>query len=244
MLQSAMMVWMKIAASCSAALVLLASLAAGAADAQPCQRLTIEAEAHAGQRWQQPLGQGWTVEMVPVAAPYSGWDLAVENQQLTGYPDAVLLATPPWRSMNEREIATSYGLRAQDAVGWSRRSVRLITNVSAMTQARQLYAQLRGADPQSQQAASRLLSLSQQAATAQLEIRAARLVPGISDASPFAAGWAQRSHSVPIDVEQPTNGKPTPNGELRQISFRLTIWLPVGWHLPAGLHAVPSACSE
>lgn len=85
-----------------------------------CHRLDLQGEVRAAQEWRTAIGQGWVLQLLPIASPhneYSGWDLVVDQDPPAGYPDALLLATLPYNSINEREIGTTFGLRAQDAIG-------------------------------------------------------------------------------------------------------------------------------
>ena len=75
-------------------------------------------------------------------AAYSGWDLVVDREPAAGFPDALLLATLPYNSINEREIGTTFGLRAQDAIGWNPRSFRFIVTPSDFREAQQLFRSL------------------------------------------------------------------------------------------------------
>ena len=70
-------------------------------------------------------------------AAYSGWDMVVDRIPPAGFPDALYLATPPYNSINQREIGTTYGLRAQDAIGWNPRSFRFLTDPAAFREAQQ-----------------------------------------------------------------------------------------------------------
>ena len=89
------------------------------------------------------LGQGWTFRVLPIpplAAGYSGWDLVVDRDPPAGYPDALPLATLPYNSINEREVGTTFGLRAQDAAGWNPRSFRF-TDPAEFRKAQQWFRQ-------------------------------------------------------------------------------------------------------
>ncbi len=116
---------------------------AGAASS--CKKLVLSGEVNAGQVWQEPLGEGWAFRIQPIQATqagYSGWDLVVDRQPPAGYPDALLLATLPFNSINEREIGTTFGLRAQDAIGWTPRTFHFLIDPAAFRQAQQLYLSL------------------------------------------------------------------------------------------------------
>lgn len=91
------------------------------------------------------LGEGWIVRILPIApsqAGYSVWDLVVDREQPADFPDALSLATMPYNSINEREIGTTFGLRAQDAIGWNPRSFKFLLNVTDFREARHLFRSL------------------------------------------------------------------------------------------------------
>jgi len=94
-----------------------------------CHKLTFEAEVSQNAEWHASIGQNWLIRLVPVsplASGLSGWDIAVSPATDQDYPDALLLATPPYGSLNSREIATTYAMRAQDAIAWSPRSFHFL----------------------------------------------------------------------------------------------------------------------
>ena len=63
----------------------------------------------------------------------------VDRGQHSGFPDAFLLATMPYDSINEREMGTTFGLRAQDAIGWNLRSSRFLLKPTDFRYAQQLF---------------------------------------------------------------------------------------------------------
>src|ERR1700738_1509554 len=84
---------------------------ARAGAASSCRKVVLKGEVNAGQVWKAALGQGWVFRIQPIQpgpAGYSGWDLVVDRDPPVGYPDALLLATPPYDSINEREIGTTF----------------------------------------------------------------------------------------------------------------------------------------
>jgi hypothetical protein len=71
--------------------------------ARVCSKVVLTGEVDAGQEWKDAIGQGWVFRMVPIrGANFSGWDLVVDEADGAGYPDALLLASPPYNSINER----------------------------------------------------------------------------------------------------------------------------------------------
>lgn len=217
-----------------------------------CQRLVLEGEAAQGHGWQAPIGQNWLVRLVPIPVgprDHSGWDLAVSPAFDQDYPDALLLATPPYGSLNPREIATSYGMRAQDAIAWSPRHFHFFTSAADLTRARQLYGSLLNAksDPASrQQVSARLLDLTAGApslASGRLDILDAHLLSGIADPAPFATQWAASLVRIPHTQDQ-SSESPTQNGTLHTVRFKLTLWLPLSWKFAPGAEIVRVKCAE
>jgi hypothetical protein len=225
-----------------------------------CAKIVLAGEVNAGQEWRAAFGQGWVFRVLPIQpgkAGYSGWDLVVDREQPAGYPDALLLATPPYNSINEREIGTTYGLRAQDAIGWNPRSFRFLTHPAGFEESRKLYlllsrgGQVRLAVPEASgqktdaaRATRRLMELDAQSSAGQFHILDAHLAPGISDAKPYAENWALRSVRTPHANRPAQGGNATPLGALDWMRFSVTLWLPAGWKAPRELHAAPASCSE
>lgn len=256
--------------SCAFCTVLFLAFAVPAVAAPPrpasCTRVELTGKVNAGQEWKAPVGEGWVFRLVPIVAGpegYTGWDLVVDRDPPAGYPDALLLATPPYNSINEREIGTTYGLRAQDAVGWNPRSFRFLTNPAAFLQAQKLFLALskqwqvqsaktpggpsEGAAPAGADAANltrQLMDLQSRAAAGQLRILDAGLAPGVADPEPFAAHWALQAGRTQTTLVPSASSKPTPRGELDWMSFSVTLWLPAGWKAPRGLSATAAACSQ
>jgi hypothetical protein len=237
-----------------AVLTLLWAGSARAASPQGCVLVEIQGEARAGQEWKTALGQGWVFRLVPIhpaqgpkGEAWSGWDLVVDREQPAGFPDALLLATPPYSSMNEHEVGTTYGLRAQDAVGWNPRSFHFLTSPEALLEARQLFFSLHagaGKSAADGRALNRLLELSSHAAAGQFRILEASLVPGVADPAPWAQNWALAAARTSIHYEAMANGQSLPLGELRQVRFSLQFWLPAGWKTPRGLTGHPARCAQ
>ncbi len=248
----------------SAALVLALAVPALAAPPRPsaCTRVELTGKVNAGQEWKASLGDGWVFRLVPIAlgtARYTGWDLVVDRDPPAGFPDAVLLATPPYNSINEREIGTTYGLRAQDAIGWNPRSFRFLINPEDLLQGQKLFLALSsqlqtpsgkppGAssnqDPAVARLTRQLMDLQSHAAAGELHILDAGLAPGIADPEPFAQSWALRAARMQTTLVPQTGPKPTPRGELDWMHFSITLWLPAGWKPPHGLSVTPSPCAQ
>jgi hypothetical protein len=237
-----------------AALLLTLTLAAPILHARPphaCTAVVFEGQVSAGHEWNSPLGEGWTLRLIPISpATYSGWDLVVDRTPPAGFPDALLLATPPYNSISEREIGTTFGLRAQDAIGWNPRSFRFLTNPVAFRQAQQLYLNAFNPSPtkstpaptKSPKAAiTRLLALEKTASSGQLRILDAHLTPGAADPAPYAQNWALASARTDHQIDP---GKESPQGSLNWIRFRISLTLPAPWRLAPGLHSTPSACTQ
>lgn len=246
----------------TAALLMAFALPALAVPPRPatCARVELTGKVIAGQEWKAPLGEGWIFRLVPInpgSAAYTGWDLVVDRDPPAGFPDALLLATPPYNSINEREIGTTYGLRAQDAIGWNPRSFRFLIDPSAFLQGRKLFlalsSQLQGLSGKPPGAASnedsevarltrQLMDLQSRSATGQLRILEAGLAPGIADPEPFAQSWAARAARMQTTLAPPAASKPTPRGELDWMRFSIVLWLPADWKLPHGLNASTAPC--
>ena len=242
-----------------AILAMAASLAC-ATDVRSCQKVVLTGEVSAGQEWKAAFGGGWVFRVLsiqPGQAGYSGWDLVVDQEQPMGFPDALLLATPPYNSINEHEVGNTYGLRAQDAIGWNPRSFRFLSNTAAFRESQKLYqsmsrdGELRLAGPeQSNQntpearSTRRLMELQRQSSPGEFRILDAHLVPGISDAASYAQNWALASPKTRHTSEPATGARATPLGELHWMRFSITLWLPGAWKTPQELHARRTACPE
>jgi hypothetical protein len=262
---------LNVAAAAGGALVLAVTTAqtiAAAPHPATCKKIVMMGEVSAGQEWKTVFGEGWVFRVLPIdtaktppgQSSYSGWDLIVDREKPAGFPDALLLATPPYNSINEREVGTTFGVRAQDAIGWNPRSFRFLTNPNAFLDGQRLYHNMSldnlpspgtksGVDPQNigttvTQTTHRLLDLAHQSSAGQFRILDAHLTPGISDATFFAENWAIQSARIPHTFEPAGGGKSTLMGTLNWIRFSVTLWLPGTWKAPAELHAVPALCLE
>ena len=220
--------------------------------AQSCLRLVLDGGVDAGQEWSAPIGQGWRFRLVPIPAldeDYSGWDLVVDRIQPAGFPDALYLATPPYNSINEREIGTTYGLRAQDAIGWNPRSFRFLTDPAAFREAQQIYHRTfvgpkeENAPAQAARSA-RLLELAAGASQGELRILDAHVSPGLADPVPFAQAWARASSQTPQQIDPSAGGKAAAKGRLNWMRFQAVLWLPPDWKLAPGERASESICGK
>jgi hypothetical protein len=248
-------------------LLLFSTVVSGAATPPraACTRVVFEGEVSAGGDWAVSLGEGWAFRVLPIQvlpipplkAAYSGWDLVVDRRPPAGFPDALLLATMPYNSINEREIGTTFGLRAQDAIGWNPRSFRFIANPGDFREAQRLFRSLpangrleaasgRSGDPRQGegQAMARLLEIRQHAATGEFRIVDAHIVPGVADPAPYAQTWAVASSRTPHTVEEAPGGKSSALGALKWMRFAVTLWLPAEWVVPASLQRQPTACPD
>lgn len=242
----------RVAAWVIAAVVWLPVMHCYAGNAAACKGLVLDGDVNAGQEWIAPIGEGWRFRLVPIPpldASYSGWDLVVDRIPSAGFPDALYLATPPYNSINEREIGTTYGLRAQDAIGWIPRSFHFLIDPAAFREAQQIYALAfihpKDVTARTKAAASaRLLQLTEGASTGELKILDAHLSPGIADPAPFAEGWARASSQTQQELDPSPGGKKAALGSLNWMRFEVVLWLPSSWKLPPGEKAQTTACGQ
>lgn len=243
-----------------AALLVLVHCHAAGPQMRNCARVAIEGEVSAGREWEAPLGQGWRFRVVPIAEArheYSGWDLVVDRDPAAGYPDALLLATLPYNSINEREIGTTFGLRAQDAIGWNPRSFLVLSNPAEFKEAQRWFLELSqiGFQPgnegnpgvSKERAANRiarLLELEKGAYHGEFRILHARIIPGIADPEPFAQAWTLAASHTPHEIESAPPNQASERGKLQSMRFRITLWLPAHWNTLPGSRAVPVPCPE
>ena len=221
-----------------------------------CTKVEMAGEVGAGQEWKQSFGNGWTFRLVPIPpgnARYSGWDLVVDREPGAGFPDALLLATPPYGSINEREVGTTFGLRSQDAIGWNPRSYHFLTDPAAFRESQRLFGQMGGgrgltqamaADSTVSRTMKRMQKINLGASAGRFQILDARLAPGTGDAAPFAENWAIQSVKTAHTVVSSSSVKATPLGELDWMRFSITLWLPDRWKAPPKLNTARSSCSE
>lgn len=246
----------------AAAIVSVFALGAVAvpACAATCKKVSFEGDVAEGKTWVASLGQGWVLKLLPIsptAAGYSGWDLVVDREAGSGYPDALFLATPPYGSLNEREIGTTFGLRAQDAIGWNPRDFRFLLDPRRFTEAQQIFRELlrngalqrasqgtmsaKGLD---QQALARLMSMQENAAPGELHILDARLIPGTGDPESYARNWSIASGRTPHETDAAPAGAASPRGRLVWIRFAIDLTLPEGWALPPRARGTRVSCEK
>jgi hypothetical protein len=252
--------------------LLVAPLFAQTRPALLCRQIVLEGEAKQGVEWQAGIGhaatssgateQNWIIRLVPIhsggtpgiAAAHTaspGWDLAVSPVKDQDYPDALLLASPPYGSLNSREIATTFGLRAQDAIAWSPRHFHFFTSAGTFARARRLYRALLDPNPAPsafarRQASAQLLDLSTQSpdlAAGRIETLDAHLVSGSGDPAPYAAQWAASFLRISHTLDPGGENSPR-QGELHSFRFRITLWLPASWKAPPGTGTRPAKCAE
>ena len=215
-----------------------------------CRQITLSGEVQAGGSWRGSIGQGWELRLVPVASlgqEYSGWDLVVAPEDDKTYPDALLLATPPYNSLNEKEIATTFGLRAQDAIAWMPRRFRFLTSRESLAEARRVFPALAASGSKTsrgaREASAQLLALMGGAAYGDFSITDAKIVGGIADPPAIAEQWATHLGRVPHTM-LPAAGVASARGELHWIRFSVRVWLPASWNVPLGSNPVPASCLQ
>lgn len=222
-----------------------APLSAQAAEDKRCVLAEMNGEVKAGEFFVQPIGGGLEFRLRPLPGN-TGWDIQVDQQGRRSYPDYVELATPPYRSMNERELATTFGVRAQEAISWSPRSFRFLTSpAQAAAGARHfaLVAGLRKADAAAvQHAQQQLGTVLATAASGELKVVDARIVLGVGDPVGGSAEWAERLAHTPYQTE--SVARPSAVGELRWIRFRARLWLPAGWAVPLAIAKGRTSCQH
>lgn len=223
-----------------------------AAAPQSCMRLVLDGGVSVGQEWSAPIGEGWRFRLVPIPAldaGYSGWDLVVDRTSGAGFPDALYLASPPYNSISEREIGTTFGLRAQDAIGWNPRSFRFLTDPGMFRQAQGIYdlAFVHKKDWTSERekgAWEFLLKTAEAASQGELRILDAHISPGIADPAPFAQAWARASSMIPHEIDPSPGGRTAARGTLNWMRFEVVLWLPPGWKEPPGSQAKSAICGH
>jgi hypothetical protein len=231
------------------------------APSQPatCERIQLTGEVNRGRQWKAAFGEGWVFRVLPIvnhgSADVSGWDLVVDRVRPVGYPDALLLATPPYNSIGEREIGTTFGLRAQDAIGWNPRHFHFLIRPAALREGQQAFRELTretqllgGSAPRPDAVMKRdtakLVELEHDAPRGEFRILDARIWPGAGQPTPYAQNWALQSEKTPHSDVSMMGNPPTPLGRLDWIRFSITLWLPAGWKAPRSVAASPAPCGK
>lgn len=241
-----------------------AAAAEGAPAPRTCARIVLTGEVSAGHEWNEAFGEGWVFRLLPIAkeraaAGEAGWDLVVDRADRRGFPDALLVANPPYNLINSREIGTTFGLRAQDAIGWTPRDFHLMTNRTAFRQEQRLYLLLDrygqlGGKPKTaasarkakalNRAMQRFEKLARESSPGEFRILDAHLTPGVGQVKPYAANWALQSAATPHTDMVPQGATPTPLGKLEWIRFSVTLWLPEPWKTRKDVEQSPVLCPE
>jgi len=234
---------------------------ARAKEQRACRKVKLLGEVAEGQEWSAGIGEGWLFRVIPIRSSgkqtgdYSGWDLAVDraDKPLAGYPDALLLATPPYGSLNAREIGTTFGMRAQDAIAWEPRRFHFLTSEKDLMRARRLYEEVMpGSQDYRMDAAARqsamselldMLSTPARVGSGEFRVLDAELSAGTADAPAFAREWSMRLNETPHTMEQ-SGSAPGPLGKLLRIRFSVTLLLPENWKSPGDLSSEAAKCAE
>ena len=240
------------------------AVAAKTQNPQSCEKIVLTGEVSAGHEWKAAFGEGWVFRVVPIpddktAPGVGGWDLVVDRDRAAGYPDALLLATPPYHIINPREIGTTFGLRAQDAIGWNPRQFRFLTSRQAFREAHRLFLQLnregvfetkQDSQKEGRKAKAierkkkRFLQLTNESSPGEFRILGARVTPGVGQVQPYAINWARQSASTPHTDDAPPGAQPTTLGNLEWMRFSVTLWVPDGWKTPREIHAEQAPCAK
>ena len=176
--------------------------------ARACGKVVLTGEVNGGQEWKAAIGEGWVFRLVPIragvpAAAGTWWWIASRG---AGYPDALLLATPPYNSINEREVGTTYGLRAQDAIGWNPRSFHFLTDPAALRQGQAAIRRAEQAEQSEPGQGSRAAADPKKgAAVAQLSGELMDLQAG-SSAGSFAFSTQSWHRATPMRLHMPKTG--------------------------------------
>lgn len=248
--------WCRRVLWCALGLAFSAPATIRAAAPATCTKVVLAGQVAAAHEWKQPFGQGWVFRVVPIlpgTAGYSGWDLVVDRDPPAGFPDALLLATPPYNSISEREIGTTFGLRAQDAFGWNPRSFRFLTSPADLRESQKLFQILTAPKPGASEPATgskeaialkRQLEIIQKSSSGQFRILDATFAPGTADAAPYAEKWAMQAARTSHTLASSSQPAATPLGEFDWMRFSITLWLPAQWNAPKSLQTARAPCSE
>ena len=210
--------------------------------------LELKGEIAAGQEWKAAIGHGWVFRVAPIHPPwnpgtgkgYSGWDLIIDRDSGGGYPDAILLGTPPYGSLSEREIGTTFGLRAQDAIAWTPRRFHFVTSAQDLARSRVWYREMMSGNVASQ---ADLLKIVAGASAGEFQVLDAKLSAGTGDPPAFAEQWAAHLEQVQHTFV-PVSGTGSTRGELLWMRFAVKLWLPSGWAAPVGARLEQAKCTQ
>jgi len=213
-----------------------------------CQLAEINGEVKAGESFREAIGGGLEFRLLALPGK-TGWDIQMDQIGRVSYPDYVELATPPYRSMNQREVATTFGVRAQEAISWNPRSFHFVTNPQQAAIGAKSFAIVAGIEPKHSpsewnRAQTELAAVLSHAAEGELKIVDARIVQGIGDPAPGTTDWSDRLARTSHVMENADPGKQSPTGELRWIRFRLRLWLPEGWAVPKSIAQGKTSCQH
>jgi hypothetical protein len=111
----------------------------GPFDAQACLRLLFRGEVSASHTFERKFGGNLVFRLSPQTA-LSGWTIEVipEEQQSSEPLEYVWPVNAPYRSYNVRDLGTSYGTSAKDAVAYSPREFNFVLNESQFKRAADL----------------------------------------------------------------------------------------------------------
>ena len=184
--------------------------------------------------------------------PAGTWSSTAPKVQAT--PTHLLVATPPYYSISEREVGTTFGLRAQDAIGWNPRSFHFLTDPDAFRESQKQFRAL-GGDKDLDRSAP-----SEQPASVGRATFARNQSPRLSRPAPHseckvdARNRRRRALRAEMGASIRKNAAhhcalhqspgPRRSGELDWMRFSITLWLPKNWHAPQGVHSSPSPCSQ
>lgn len=117
-----------------------------------CLRVSFAGEVTEGQTFQRKFGDNLLFRLNPKPAHF-GWTIEIRPQPQNAATDSeyVWVVTPPYRSYNPRDIDTSYGTSAQEAVGYSPRDFNFVLNEEQFNRAGDLVGLAVMSRPQSDQ---------------------------------------------------------------------------------------------
>lgn len=200
-----------------------------------CRRAVLEGTVHEGQGFQVEFAQGLVFGLEPIR---SGWAVrVVAANRPRGPRDYAEVATLPYQSVSPLLLGTDWAFRAQDAVGWTPRRFHFAGTEDAYRALLGGYdAVLRGDAAASQRAA--LLAEAQPEGL--LEIKDAKLAPGLADQTRMAAAVSARFTATPHTVD--ASASPSPLGRVEDLRFRVSLDLPENKPAGAGVKIATFGC--